>query len=345
MTDNGLKTTDSAKDMLAAVLVVTGNSDFVNRCTGLLSEEEIAVYQASSVPDALFCVRKEKNIDLVVVDACQDGPDALELVRKLKNGPSHSLLPVIALLTDADAQSRLNMLQNGADDCLTEPFHDVELVQRCRNLIRNKQASDALEDSENVIFALARITEGRDRYTQGHVERVAAYSVEIGNRFGLPERDIVTLNRGGVVHDLGKIAVPDAVLNKPGKLEAHEWVIMKSHPVVGFDILSRLRTFHDVLPIVRWHHEKPNGKGYPDGIGGDELPLNPRITAVADCFDALTTIRPYHQALSPLDAMAIITEAVARDEFDREAAAVMKELVGEMQGAFALSAQPDPVGV
>ncbi|MEE9294015.1 MAG: HD-GYP domain-containing protein, partial [Phycisphaerae bacterium] len=201
-----------------------------------------------------------------------------------------------------------------------------ELLQRCRNLIRNKQAADALEDSENVIFALARIVEGRDKYTQGHVERVAACAVEIGTRMRLGDDEVATLYRGGVIHDLGKIAVPDAILNKPGRLDDHEWSVMKTHPVVGYDVLVRLRTFHDVLGIVRWHHERPNGRGYPDGIGGDELPLLPRIVAVADCFDAVTSARPYCQARTVNTALEVLTKGARCGDFDEDVVGVMCEM-------------------
>lgn len=315
-----------------ANVLIVGDNESATKYVDLFGTEKLIVKTAESVADALFELRGDTTIDLIMVDAASDRLDALELSRRIKYDDTHRLLPIIVVLGSRRAEDRLEVLRAGADDCLTAPFQTGELLQRCRNLIRNKQAADVLENSEKVIYSLARITEGRDKYTQGHVERVAAYSVEIGNRLGLCDDDIAALNKGGVVHDLGKVAVPDAILNKEGGLDPHEWHIMKQHPVIGFDVLARLRTFHDVLPIVRWHHEKPNGRGYPDGIGGDELPLLPRIVSVADCFDAVTTVRSYHCALPPDSALDILARGAECNDYDADAAAAMIELVRNAQG-------------
>ncbi len=158
---------------------------------------------------------------------------------------------------------------------------------RLTKAIRLKRAIDMLEGAGAVVTAMAGAVEAKDHYTYGHVDRVAAYCVGIGRRLGVDAEGIVSLQVGGVVHDIGKIGIPDHVLNKPDKLKLDEAEIMQRHPAIGYEILKPLRTFQNVLPIVRWHHERPNGKGYPDGLKGDQIPLLARIAAVADVFDAL----------------------------------------------------------
>lgn len=326
----GIGPADTSRSL---VLLVTDSGDSAERHSRLFTGESLDVTHADSLAEALYQLRARPDVDLVVADASTGRLDVLELTRKIKRNDTTRLLPVIVLLGTDRAADRLEMLHQGADDCLAAPFHADELVERCNQLIRQKRATDALEDSENVIFTLARIIEGRDKYTQGHVERVAAYSVEIGKRLHLHDHELAALHKGGVVHDLGKIAVPDAILNKPGKLDDSEWKVMKTHPVVGYDVLVRLRTFHDVLDIVRSHHERPNGQGYPDGIGGDALPLLPRIAAVADCFDAVTTPRPYHEPKTTDAALDIILEGARRGDFDRDVATVFSGMVRESPAA------------
>ncbi len=313
----------------AQILFVTDRSELVTRYREILDAENVDVSHVSSLADALYQLRAQSSVDMVVADEGATNLNALELSRQIKRNEATRFLPVMILLSTGDDAHRVEVLQGGADDFLVEPSLSGEFVQRCHHLIRNKRATDALEDSEDVIFTMARIVEGRDKYTQGHVERVAAYSAEIGTRMALRDADISALQKGGVVHDLGKVAVPDAILNKPGPLIDREWAVMRTHPVVGYDVLVRLRTFHDVLGIVRSHHERPNGKGYPDGLGGDDLPLLPRIAAVADCFDAVTTARPYHSPRSAQEAIRIIVEGSVVGDFDEEVAAVLADMVGE----------------
>ncbi len=292
----------------------------------LLDVSDISVTTATSRVDALHQLRSDATFDLVLIDASTEHQPLHELCRKMKQDTDLQLLPIMILFRSDQRELRRKVLRSGADACLTIPEESEELLHRCTNLIRTKQATDVLENSEKVIFALACLIEAKDKYTHGHVERVSAYSVQLGQRLGVSDADLVALNKGGIVHDIGKIAVPDAILNKPGSLNPAEREVMQRHPVVGYDLLAPMRTFKSMLPIVRWHHERPNGTGYPDGIGGDELPLVARITGVADCFDALTTSRPYRPGF-PLDrAIAILTSGATEGQFDPEVVALMCEL-------------------
>lgn len=224
---------------------------------------------------------------------------------------------------------RADVFAAGADDCLQLPASPAEIVLRLSNLCRVKRATDSLEDATAVITSLANAIEGRDFYTRGHVERVADYAVELGRRVGVPDTDLAVLHIGGIVHDIGKVAVPDHILNKPGSLTPEEWELVRRHPLVGYDILQPLRTFRSVLPLVRWHHERPNGTGYPDGLTGKELPLLPRIVAVADVLDALSTARSYRPAFSVEKCRQILTTGADKGDLDADLVTTLLEIWGD----------------
>ncbi|MGE5608259.1 MAG: HD domain-containing phosphohydrolase [Bacillota bacterium] len=270
----------------------------------------------STTPEALRFLRNNPGVDLVLI-VPQGSPEAFsELCRSIKFDARTSFIPVIFMVPMRESSKAHELFEAGADDCIAQTASDAETMIRLRRAIHFKQATDSLEDAQTVITSLANAIEGKDAYTCGHVERVGAYSVQIGRRVGVDEDGLAALQTGGLVHDIGKVGIPDPILNKQGKLTEEEFAIMKRHPVIGYDILKPMRTFHAVLPIVRWHHEKPNGTGYPDGLKGDELPLLSRITAVADCFDALSTDRPYRPAMPLAKCRAILEEGGEKGDLD-----------------------------
>ncbi len=256
--------------------------------------------------------------DLVLVDAMMPQMNGYEVCKRLKHDPKTRLTPVVMVTSMSDTKDRVRSLKAGADDILAKPVDRAELLARVRSLLNQKAYTDELERAESVLCALALSIEGKDPYTEGHCERLSHYSVELGKRMGLPEDMLIALRRSGIVHDIGKVAVPDAVLLKPGRLTPQEMDIIRQHPVVGERICAPLNSFRMVLPIIRHHHEKLDGTGYPDGLRGDSIPLGARILTIVDVFDALTTERPYKSALSREDALQVMEDEVRRGWWDPE---------------------------
>src|SRR5438309_2077438 len=194
------------------------------------------------------------QVDLVLLDVMMPRLNGFEACEKIKNNPATYLIPVVLVTALSDKQDRIEGIKAGADDFLTRPVDRTELLARVRSLLRLKQRTDELERAEAVLFSLARSIEGKDPYTHGHCERLSDYSARLAQHLGLANDQIIALRRAGVVHDIGKIAVPDAVLLKPAKLTQDEWKLIQEHPVVGERICAPLKSFRSVLPIIRHHH-------------------------------------------------------------------------------------------
>jgi putative two-component system response regulator len=196
--------------------------------------------------------------------------------------------------------------------CIQESWSELsEVPKRCR-------AAFPADETEAVLFALAQAVEQRDRHTAGHCERLAFIGVALGVMMELDRHDLLAVYRGGFLHDIGKIGIPDSILFKPGKLTAEEWVTMRTHPARGEDICRHLLSIQPVLPIIRSHHERWDGSGYPDGLAGEQIPLLARILQVADIYDALTSARPYKRACKPGEALAIIESETKKGWRDPE---------------------------
>jgi putative two-component system response regulator len=298
--------------------------------------------RSASPAGVLRQLRADPSIDLVLFGPESTPQPRMELCRHIKFDPRTAFVSVIFVLSPAHADCRTGTYTAGADDCIVLPAPGDELLLRLSNTLRAKRATDSLEDATAVITSLANAIEGRDSYTCGHVERVAVYCVEIGRRVGVSEETLTTLRIGGIVHDIGKVAVPDHILNKPSKLTDLEMELIKRHPAVGYDILQPLRTFRDVLPLVRWHHERPNGAGYPDGLQGDQLSLLPRIVAVADVFDAISTTRAYRPAYPPARCRDILVSAGEKGDLDASLVGTLLDIL-DQNASFLSGPTQEPV--
>ncbi len=242
--------------------------------------------------------------------------------------PRGRLLPVVMVTALDHTHDRVLALEAGADDFMSKPVDRVELVARVRSALRLKAVYDTLDSAEHVIFSLAAAVEAKDSYTERHTSRVAETARMIGERMGLPERAKDALYRGGIIHDIGKIGVPDHILQKPGPLDSDELRIMQSHPLIGESIVRPLRSGVPLLPIVRHHHERIDGNGYPDRLKGRAIPHLARIVAVCDAFDALTSDRAYRKAKSVEEALGILVDGAGR-QWDAEVVDVLAREVEE----------------
>jgi putative two-component system response regulator len=275
-------------------------------------------FRVVTVPDGAAAVEElsKTQVDLVLLDVMMPHLNGFEVCQKIKSNPEAYLIPVVLITALSDKQDRIEGINAGADDFLTRPVDRAELLARVGSLLKLKQRTDELQRAEAVLFTLARSIEGKDPYTHGHCERLSEYSARLGEHLKLSEGQLIALRRAGVVHDVGKVAVPDSILLKPGRLTEEEWKVIREHPVVGERICAPLKSFRLVLPIIRHHHEKLDGSGYPDGLRGDAIPITARILQIVDVYDALTTERPYKRAFFITDALQTMKEEVAKGWWD-----------------------------
>jgi putative two-component system response regulator len=256
------------------------------------------------------------SIDLALLDVVMPHQTGFEICQAMKSKPETRLIPIILLTGLNSDHDRIHGITCGADDFLNKPVNKQELLARVHSLLRLKHFTDELDNAEAVLFSLALTIEAKDPYTEGHCDRLSKYSVTLGEKLGLPGDLRVALRRGGLIHDIGKLAVPEQILLKPGPLTPEERKIMEKHTTEGERICAPLRSFRNVLPIIRHHHEKQDGSGYPDGLKGAQVPLTARILQITDIYDALTTDRPYRKALSIEKAFSIMREEVKRGWWD-----------------------------
>jgi putative two-component system response regulator len=296
---------------MGSVLIVDDVAGNARLVESILAPDGYAVRTVGDGAEALRVVRAEPP-DLLLMDVMMPDVDGFEACLRIKQDPATRLIPVVLVTSLDDTASRIRGIEAGADDFVTKPFNAPELRARVRSLLRIKRYTDDLDNAESVIVSLALTIEARDGTTAGHCQRLSEFASALGRTLGLSADDVSALARGGFLHDVGKVGIPDAVLLKPGPLAPDEYELMKQHTVIGDRLCGEMRSLRNVRPIVRHHHERLDGSGYPDGLRSDAVPLLAQIMGIVDVFDALTSARPYRPALSPERAAEELRCEVAR---------------------------------
>jgi len=319
-------------DNQGTVLAVDDDPGALEALADALGTLDFVVWQALDGSSALQLAR-EHQPDVVLLDVMMPGLDGYQVCRQLKGDPETRLIPVVFLTGYGSREARLQGLEAGATDFLNKPCDLVELEVRVRNLIDFRRLTLELDSAEQMVFSIARTVEARDQETSDHCERLARLGVRLGERLSLPDDQLTALRRGAYLHDLGKVGIPDAILLKPGPLTADEWKVMKRHVEIGVEICSPLRSLRPVLPLIRHHHERYNGSGYPDGLTGKDIPLIARVFQVVDVYDALRFDRCYRKALSRSEAVAIIRRETALGYWDATVVEEFLTMIDEEEGA------------
>ena len=298
-------------------VVVAGNSsEGRDRIEGMLDGEPWRIVDAPDGQTVIDLVRRH-SADIVLMESQMAGMDGFEVCRRIRLDGQNRLLPIVLISGFDDIANRVAALDAGADDFLSKPIERNELVARVRSLLRLKSIHDRLEDARQVIFALANAAEAKDLFTLEHTTRVANTASELAHRIGMPPDVIDQVRAGALIHDVGKLAIPDQVLNKPGPLTDAEFELVKTHTVVGAEIVSPLAAQRHLVAIVRSHHERFDGKGYPDRLVGEAIPLAARVVSVCDAYDAMVNQRPYRLALPRSTALERLL-AGRNSQWDRE---------------------------
>ena len=333
------------KTMQQTILVV--DDDGINlKIAMLILKEHFEVLCANSGQVALNLL-KRRIPDLILLDYRMPNMDGFEVMEQLQNTEEYKDIPVIFLTGDHDRETEMKALQKGAMDFITKPFVAEIMLQRVSRILELRRLQKNLQEevkiqtreaqerrqqveqlSEEVMKTLANTIDAKDKYTNGHSVRVATYSREIARRCGKSAKEQQDIYYMGLLHDIGKIGIPDNIINKPGRLTEEEYQIIRQHPVIGSDILKTISQIPAIVTGARWHHERYDGKGYPDGLVGEEIPENARLIGVADAYDAMTSNRSYRKVLSQ-EIVRREIEIGKGTQFDPYFAKIMLEMIDE----------------
>jgi putative two-component system response regulator len=324
--DHALTVTAIDDAVQAPTILIADDVDLNRRLLrATLKAASYRILEAKRPSEALAILEHEK-VDLVIVDFVMPEMSGPDFCRVLKTNRKTQLIPILMITSLHGPENEIAGIDSGADEFLTKPLKPALVRTRIRGLLRNKALVDSLEEAETILFALAQSVEQRDQYTGKHCERLATYSLALGKALGLSRPDQLALYRGGFLHDIGKVGIPDSILFKRGLLTEDEWRVMRMHTIRGEEICRPMRTLAPVLPIIRSHHERWDGSGYPDQLRGEEIPLLARILQVADIYDALTTARPYKPAFSHQHAVDVMLEESRRGWRDAELVTLFAEV-------------------
>lgn len=274
----------------------------------ILASSRFVVVEACNGAQALAALRPPHGFDLVLLDRHMPQVNGDEVCRRLRQELGDAMLPVIMITSDCRRDDLSSALKAGATDFIHKPFHPVEYLARVESALEHKRLIRQLDHAESALFALARMVEAKDENTGDHCSRLAHHALVFGQHLGLSRDELEALRRGGVLHDIGKLSIPDSILLKPGQLTPDEWILMQEHTVIGAQLCSSLKSMSLTVPIIRSHHERWDGSGYPDRLKGTDIPLLARVFQIIDIYDALTYARPYKPALNMEDVIRIFEE-------------------------------------
>jgi len=330
----------SITSLKGVVLIADDNPGILEPLSELL---RLNCYRVIAVEDGeqAFNQACTQPVDLVLLDVMMPGPSGFAVCRAIKARQETRFLPVVLITGLGCAEDRIRGIEAGADDFLHKPVKKEELLARVRSLVRLKRYTDELDNAEMVLCTLARSIEAKDPYTEGHCDRLSRFTVSLAAKIGMSMEDRNDLRRSGIVHDIGKVAVPEFVLLKPGPLDPAQRKIMEEHTIIGERICAPLKSFRNVLPIIRSHHEKQDGSGYPDHLKGKDIPLTARILQTVDIYDSLTTDRPYRLALSSEKALEIMWEETRRGWWDPDLVGALELLLAESPLVFSMANAQD----
>lgn len=321
------------------ILVVDDHPSSRMTAVALLSVEGYDVHEAESGTIALEIIGEVKP-DLILLDVMMPGMDGFEVCHQLKQDEHTRLIPIVFVTALNDRRARLRGIEVGGDDFLTKPFDQLELSARVKSLVRQKHLNEDLDHAEQVLFSIARTVESRDPNTGDHCERLLHVCEAFGDYLELSRSQQRALKWGAYLHDIGKVGIPDAVLMKTGGLTDAEWDIMRRHVLIGEQICAPLRTMRNVVPIIRHHHERWDGSGYPDRLVGDQIPFLAQVFQLVDIYDALTHERPYKSAFSREEALAMMQAEVEKGWRNPDLMAKFIDFIDHYEtGSFAADVQ------
>lgn len=312
----------------AKVLVVDDQEISVTFLEKVLEKEGYKIFTAYDGIEALEKFEKEQP-DIILLDIKMPRMDGFEVCKKIKEDPKKRMIPIIMITALTDTQDKIKGIELGADDYINKPFNKYELLVRIKALLKVKFLNEELEHAENMLFSLAKVIEARDKFTKGHTDRVTELSVNIAKKLNLPGHEVRAVRIGALLHDIGKVAVPDTILTKSGPLTEPEMRVVREHAISGEKICESLGSIKDALPIIKSHHEKLDGSGYPDGLKGDQIPKTVRIVCVADIYDALIYDRSYRLGMPKEEVFKILLADVEKGWWDKEVVDMLIEVISD----------------
>lgn len=328
---------------IQTILIVDDTPAGRETLEALLFQQGYQLEFASNGPDTL--VMAEKLLpDLILLDVMMPGMSGYEVCEKLRSNPLLAAVPIVMVTALDDQNSRIEGIEAGADDFITKPFNRVELRARVKSILRLNRYRSLQEEKarltnalENLHIAYEKTIQGwgraldlRDDETQGHSRRVAELTEQLATRMNVPDDELIHIRRGAILHDIGKIGIPDHILQKNGPLSEAEWEIMKKHPIYSYNMLSPIGYLQPAIDIPYAHHERWDGSGYPRGLRQEEIPLAARIFAVVDVWDALNSDRPYRSRWAPEKVIAYLKQQSGK-HFDPQVLQAFISLLEEME--------------